>query len=39
MKKLEGSAAVRKLASESAEDKAFVRCFFPVSYRAAFPAG
>jgi hypothetical protein len=39
MKKLERSAAVRKLASGSAEDKAFVRCFFPALYREAFPAG
>jgi hypothetical protein len=39
MKKLERSAAVRTLASGSAEDKAFVRCFFAVWYREASPAG
>jgi hypothetical protein len=39
MKKLERSAAVRKFASGSAEDKGFVGCFFPVLYREAFPAG
>jgi len=38
-KKLESSAAVRKLASGSAEDKAFGRYFFLISYREAFPAG
>jgi len=39
MKKLERSAAFRKLASGSAQDKAVVRCFFRALYRQAFPAG
>jgi len=37
MKRQEHIAAVRKLASESVADKAFVRDFFPALYREAFP--
>jgi hypothetical protein len=38
MKKLERIAAIRKLASGSAVDRAFVRSLSPALYREAFPA-
>jgi hypothetical protein len=38
MRKRERIAAIRKLAGDSAEDKAFVRNTFPALYREAFAA-